>query len=169
MAMALVATLVTASLAIAGAQSKEKRLRADLSGGNEVPAVSSVAHGEMVAQVDAGNTEFSYELTFDGLEGAVTQAHIHFAQAGVNGGIMIFLCGTPVSPGPAGTPTCPTPGGSVSGTVGAAQVIGPAGQGISAGEWEEALAAIRAGLAYANLHSTKWPGGEIRGQINTPR
>ncbi len=34
--------------------------------------------------------------------------------------------------------------------------------------WSEALAAIRAGKAYANVHSTKWPGGEIRGQLNDP-
>jgi hypothetical protein len=36
-------------------------------------------------------------------------------------------------------------------------------------EWEEALAALRGGVAYANVHTTKHPGGEIRGQINTPR
>jgi hypothetical protein len=47
----------------------------------------------------------------------------------------------------------------------AAKVIGPDGQGIEPGAFAEALKAIRSGFAYANVHSTKWPAGEIRGQI----
>ena len=47
----------------------------------------------------------------------------------------------------------------------AANVIGPGAQGIAAGEFAELLAAIRSGNAYANVHTTKYPGGEIRGQI----
>jgi hypothetical protein len=47
----------------------------------------------------------------------------------------------------------------------AADVIGPTGQGVAAGEFEEVLKAIRAGVAYANVHSTRNQGGEIRGQI----
>ena len=41
-------------------------------------------------------------------------------------------------------------------------------QGIEAGNFEELAAALRAGHAYANVHSSKWPGGEIRAQINDP-
>ena len=54
----------------------------------------------------------------------------------------------------------------MTGTVVPADVIGPAGQGIAAGEFDELVAAIRAGRTYANVHSTKFPPGEIRGQIN---
>jgi hypothetical protein len=57
----------------------------------------------------------------------------------------------------------------VSRTVTAADVVGPAGQGIAAGEFEEVLNAMRAGVTYANLHSTRNPGGEIRGQIRGKR
>ena len=39
-------------------------------------------------------------------------------------------------------------------------------QGIEAGNFEELAAALRAGHTYANVHSTKWPSGEIRAQIN---
>jgi hypothetical protein len=53
----------------------------------------------------------------------------------------------------------------VTSTVTALNLIGPAGQGVSAGEFAEALAAIRHRFAYANVHSAKIPGGEIRGQI----
>ena len=45
-------------------------------------------------------------------------------------------------------------------------MIGPAGQGIEPGALDEILAAMRAGSAYANVHSSKWPGGEIRAQID---
>jgi hypothetical protein len=54
----------------------------------------------------------------------------------------------------------------VSGTITPLEVIGPNGQGIAPGEFEELVAAIRAGRAYANVHSAKFPGGEIRGQLN---
>ena len=53
----------------------------------------------------------------------------------------------------------------MTGTLTAANVVGPAGQGIAAGEFGELIRAIRAGKTYANVHSTKFPGGEIRRQI----
>ena len=40
-----------------------------------------------------------------------------------------------------------------------------AGQDISAGQFDELLQAIRSGFTYANVHSVKFPAGEIRGQI----
>lgn len=144
---------------------REKEVRARLTGFQEVPAVSTTGKGEFRAKINRADTELQYELEFSGLEGAVTQSHIHIAQKSVNGGIMVWLCGTTTNPGPAGTPSCPTPGGKVSRTVTAADVIGPAGQGIAAGEFAEFLRALRNGFAYANVHSTTWPGGEIRGQI----
>ena len=49
-----------------------------------------------------------------------------------------------------------------------ADVIGPAGQGITAGQFDELLQAIRAGATYVNVHSTLYPGGEIRSQIDHP-
>ena len=42
----------------------------------------------------------------------------------------------------------------------------PAAQGIAAGQWDKIVAAMRAGVAYANVHTTNFPQGEIRGQIN---
>ncbi len=47
----------------------------------------------------------------------------------------------------------------------AANVIGPAGQGVAAMEFSALIDAIRAGVAYVNVHSTKFPGGEVRGQL----
>lgn len=131
----------------------------------EVPSVSSAARGSFSATIDADAQTISYELKFEGLEGAVAQAHIHTAQVGVNGGIMVWLCGTTAFPGPAGTPVCPASPGTVTGMLTPTQVVGPAGQGIAAGEFAEVVAAIQNGVAYANVHSAKFAGGEIRGQI----
>jgi hypothetical protein len=54
----------------------------------------------------------------------------------------------------------------VTGTLRPADVIGPAGQGITAGQFEELVRAIRAGATYVNVHSSLYPGGEIRGQLD---
>jgi hypothetical protein len=105
-------------------------------------------------------------MSYANLEGNVTQSHIHFGQRSVNGGISVFLC-TNLGNGPAGTQACPGPhDGTFSGTFGPADVIGPGAQGITVGEWDELMNAIDAGKAYANIHSTTWPGGEIRAQLN---
>ena len=133
-----------------------------LQGFQEVPAISTAAQGTFRARVDSASLTF--ELTYSGLEGGnVTQAHIHFGQPGVSGGITIWLCSNLPNP-PLNTPACPQ-SGTVTGVRLASDVVGPAGQGISAGEFAEVLKAIRAGVTYANVHSTTFAGGEIRGQI----
>jgi hypothetical protein len=147
------------------AQLFSRVLSAELTGYEEPPAVSSTGEGEFSARVSADGTAIEYELSYRNLEGTITQAHIHLGQKGVNGGIAVWLCGTEASSGPAGTPRCPTPSGTVSGTITADKVIGPAGQGLAPGEFAELLRALRAGVMYANVHSTRNPGGEIRGQI----
>jgi hypothetical protein len=144
-------------------------LRATLEGFEEVPAVSTAATGDFQATVDAAGTSMSYVLQYTGLSANATQGHIHFSAKGVNGGISIWLCGTAALPGPAGTPTCPETSGTVMRTVTAADVVGPAGQGIAAGEFAEILKAMREGAAYANVHSGNFGGGEIRGQIRETR
>ena len=132
--------------------------------------VSSSATGSFEATIDDGAPAIHYTLSYQGLEDNVTQAHIHFGQRSVNGGISAWLCGTGTTQplaGPPNTPSCPAPRtGTLSDTIVPADVIGPSGQGIAAGEFAELVAAIRAGRAYANVHSLKFPGGEVRGQIN---
>jgi hypothetical protein len=53
----------------------------------------------------------------------------------------------------------------ITGVITAADVIGPGAQGVAAGELDELIEALRDGVAYANVHSTLWPGGEIRSQL----
>jgi hypothetical protein len=47
----------------------------------------------------------------------------------------------------------------------AADVIGPVPQGVNPGEFDKLVQAIEAGKAYVNVHSSRFPNGEIRGQI----
>jgi hypothetical protein len=145
-------------------------VHARLTGVQEVPSVSTVARGEFRAKISKDEQSIDYELTYEGLQGNVTQAHIHFAQRGVNGGIVLWFCGTqPNNPGPAGTPTCTAGSGKFTGSffAGNVQAIGGnnIGQQVSAGELAEVIAAMRAGKTYANVHTDLSTGGEIRGQI----
>lgn len=155
----------------------DRHFSARLKPTNEVPALSSVASGHFSATVDETNQTISYTLSYEDLEGAVTQAHIHIGQANVNGGVSVFLCGNPPTV-PAATvpppPACPPSPGTVTGVLTAAQIIGPAGQGIAptsdtVNEFAELVRAIRNGITYANVHTAKFPGGEVRGQLRRGR
>lgn len=145
-----------------------RNLDARLRGFQEVPAVSSTGRGTFEARINRDETAVEWRLTYADLEGDVLQAHIHFGQRDVNGGISVFLCSN-LGNGPAGTQLCPPDPATVSGTFTATDVIGPTAQGIAPGELAELIAAIRAGKAYANVHSSRNPGGEIRGQIGAGR
>jgi CHRD domain len=145
-------------------------IRAKLEGYQEVPAVSSPGAGTFKAKFDVGGESISYELSYDGLEGTPFMSHIHLGHKRTNGGIMVWLCGNasttpPIASPPSGTPACPVPGGTVSGVITAAQVVGPAGQLVNAGEFAEVVKAIKLGAAYVNVHTNKVPSGEIRGQV----
>jgi hypothetical protein len=139
----------------------------NLRGYEEVPAVSSPGTGSLRLKIDDRAQLIQYELGYDGLQGNPTMAHIHIGQHGVNGGIAVWLCSTGSAPLPApqGTPICPSPSGTVTGAITAASVTGISGQLIAAGELGEVVRAIRAGVAYVNVHTSAVGSGEIRGQL----
>ena len=151
--------LAAAGVAVAGADDDDGDVRARLKGFEEVPAVSTVASGRFKAEIDRSEQRIDYKLTYRDLEAPVLFAHIHLGQRTANGAVSAFLCGG------GSKPPCPQ-SGKVEGTIVPADVIGPASQGIAPGEFDELVRAIRAGVTYANVHSEKFPGGEIRGQIN---
>lgn len=150
-------------------------IKVHLKGFNEVPVVVTDAAGTLDLDINDAAPSIAYELSYSGLEGTVAQAHIHIGQKNVNGGIVLWLCqGTARAPAQvaATTPECPQ-SGTVSGTLTPASVLVPASpntQGIGTGNgataWADVLRAIRAGKAYANVHTSIAAGGEIRGQVD---
>ncbi|MFY1692599.1 CHRD domain-containing protein [Plantactinospora sp. WMMB782] len=167
----LVAGAGTARIALENADRNEDErdrwgvVRERLSGYQEDPlAISTTGNGGFSLAIDEEDAELTYRLSYDALAGDVTQAHIHFGGRAQSGGISAFLC-TNLGNGPAGTRPCPAPPAMLSGTIRPADVIGPTAQGIAPGEFGELVAAIRAGTAYVNVHSSRYPGGEIRGQL----
>jgi len=152
-----------------GQGDRDKHVKARLDGFQENPAISTTGSGRLDLRIDDGAETIEYELSYRNLEGiapfvvdgVVTASHIHVGAPGTNGGVSAFFCGG------GGKPACP-PSGTVTGIVTAADIVGPAAQGINAGEataFAELVRAIRAGYTYVNVHTTRWPGGEIRGQI----
>jgi hypothetical protein len=148
---------------------RAEQIKATLTGYEEVPVVSTNASGEFRATISPDDQSIAYELTYSGLQGTVAQGHIHIAQPSVNGSIVIWLCQT-ASPflDPTGlAPQCPAEG-TVTGTIESANVIAGSqvGQQLTAGDLAEVIAAMRAGAAYVNVHTSLSPGGEIRGQVS---
>ena len=87
------------------ADDKAHHVNAHLSGFNEVHfsggppatlrgAISTAASGSFSAKISDSPKRIHYELRYRGLEGAVTQAHIHFGQNHTVGGIVVWLCET---------------------------------------------------------------------------
>lgn len=130
----------------------------------EVPACSTPGGGFFTGIISDDTTEIQYELNYFNIEGSVTQAHLHFAQKGVNGGILVFLCSN-LGNGPVGTQACPTNNGTITGTITSANVGAAAGQSIGAGELFSLIRGMRAGVVYVNVHTDQLPGGSIRGQL----
>lgn len=171
---AVIAALVTMAPVTAGDDRDDrriKRIRAHLTGFSEVTtaggAISTDGVGLFRAEIDEASQVIRYTLKFTGLTGTVTQSHLHLGQHHTTGGISAWLCQTSTNAAPMSTnppPTC-MPDVALEGTITPENVIGPSGQGIASGEFDELVAAIHAGVVYANVHSSVYPPGEIRGQV----
>ena len=152
-----VSVLVLVGISAVALAKDSTRFDASLSGYEELPTLSTRGNGTFEASLNKDGSELHYTLSYEGpfdgnatgTPSNVTQAHIHFGARAFSGGISAFLC-TNLGNGPAGTP---------------ASIVGPASQGIAAGEFVELVRALRAGVAYANVHTSAVPAGEIRGQI----
>ena len=163
--------LVTCGIVLAGAtalaaQNGPKNLSVRLDGYQEDPlALSTPGRGQFHARISNDGTQIAYELSYAGLATDVLQAHIHLGRHSQSGGIIVFLCANPPATPPPGTPACPDSPATVQGVLEPNDVVGPVGQGIAVGEFDELLSALRTGSAYVNVHTTANPGGEIRANI----
>jgi len=134
----------------------------------ETGAILSEGQGTIKLKLDKTLGSITYELTYSGLSADVTQSHIHFGRVHTPGGIMVFLC-TNLGNGPTGTPACPVAGGTVTGLITAASVLAVPSQNITAGDFDAITDALFAHAAYANIHTVKFPAGEIRAEVREDR
>jgi hypothetical protein len=137
---------------------------AQLSGSEEVPPVDTKARGNSIFQLNKEGDELSYKLIVANLEN-LTQAHIHCGAEGVNGPVVAFLY-------PSSAPPVLIPGRFsgvlAEGILTDSNVIPrPDSEACPGGvaNFDEMLAKIMSGEAYVNVHTTQFPGGEIRGQF----
>jgi len=135
LAAGVISTLALAALSLAATRTTV--WTAALSSGREVPpqAVKNAAAHGLFKGTLSG-TKLTWKLTFAKLTGPATAAHIHMAAKGVSGNVVVPLCG-PCTSGATGTATLTT----------------------------ALLSAFKKHLLYVNVHTTKNPNGEIRGQL----
>ncbi len=114
-----------------------------LSGTQQVPAVQTDGTGTADLSYDPATHRLRWRITYSGLSGPVTMAHLHGpAAAGANAGVQLWLTkkGSPVK----------------SPIRGAATLTAAQAMQFEAGQW------------YINVHTRAHPGGEIRGQVTPP-
>jgi hypothetical protein len=123
--------------------SNAETFTAYLSGAQEVPAVPTTATGYARVKINETTGQLTFTVVFNGLTSAQTLSHIHAPAAiGQNTGVAINF----------GTV------GGTSGTISGTTTVTPT-----------QLAQIRQHLGYVNVHSSNFPGGEIRGQLGVLR
>ena len=145
--------MVVATLALAGLPATvlavdptQPAYGGPLTGAQEIPAVVTTAAGQGTVVISADGSTITYLVTYSGLSGSVAAAHIHTGAAGIAGGVIL-----PLTAGPS----------PMTGTLTAANFAASG----SVTTFAQAVAAIRAGTTYFNLHTAANPGGELRGQI----
>jgi hypothetical protein len=132
------------------AQVSEQKFIAELTGKEEVPPNESPSSG--FAWLKITNDEIRYEVNVTDMD-KVNAAHIHLAEAGKNGPVVLTLF--------MGGPT-----EQVNGTIGEANVTASNLEGPMKGkDVTDLVTAMKNGTTYVNVHTTDFPNGEIRGQL----
>jgi hypothetical protein len=134
-----------------------RNFRTHASGGEEVPPNDSRAQGQAIFQLSKDGTEIHYKLIVANIQN-VAQAHIHLGPAGVNGPVIVWLY-------PSGPPPMLIPGRTqgilAEGVITDASLVGL----LAGGTLEDLLNEMRAENTYVNVHTSQFPPGEVRGQI----
>jgi hypothetical protein len=182
----LITTVVAAGVvAISGAYARAAEFSARLNGFEELGSLPSATAFPTGAILSDGTGTVSltlnnkagtiaYTLTYSNVgttppgTGTVTQAHIHFGKARDSGGILVFFCTNLAFAGSGPTPQpCPQNSGTVTGTFTAENVQAVTSQNVAAGDFDALVDAIASNTAYANVHTTVFGAGEIRGQCHS--
>ncbi len=156
LSISLLAVALIALVPAAGTAAKKSgghAYKTHLSGGAVVPPVKTTAKGAALFEAAMGGKELKYKLTVENLEN-VTAAHIHIARKGKNGPPVAPLFGGPKKEGM-------YTGTLGEGTITDKDLVGPMGGKTV----KDLIKALRAGELYVNVHTDKYPDGELRGQI----
>ena len=136
LALGLLSVLLTCGIA----QAAEVNFKADLSGASEVPPVTTAGRGTATAALDPATKMLTWTVTYSGLTGPATAAHIHGpAATGANAGVLV--------------PLVPAGGNFASPIKGSATLT------------DAQISDLEAGRTYINLHTANNKAGEIRGQL----
>jgi hypothetical protein len=146
--------LATALAAIGTGAASAQTLTATLMGNEETPAaLNTGAFGSAEVGVDAANREITVNLQIFNLPTGSAAGHIHAGARGTAGPVVIdFLF-----------PTGRTGDFTLNLRLGQANFRARPEIGINT--IDDAIQAILGGNAYVNVHTTQYPGGEIRGQL----
>lgn len=148
--------LALALLSVPGVARADIIFVTPLSGAGEIPPTPSPAIGLATYLLHTDELAIDFTISFGlnaggpPLTAPLVAGHIHFGVPGTNGPVILPFPGLPVG----------ATSGTFSGTLTAANLT-PAGPILT---FADAVAALKAGNTYTNLHTTAFPGGEIRGQ-----
>lgn len=134
----LAAAATFLAFATSPAFAEQVKFSADLTGAAEVPAADSAGTGKVDATLDTDTKMLTWSITYDGLSGAATAAHFHGpAKEGENAG-----------------PVVPIPDDKLASPIAGEATLDDA-----------QMADLQGGLWYFNVHTEKFPDGELRGQV----
>jgi hypothetical protein len=167
--IALITSGLLATAAASSAFAHSVVYEAELLGANEVPAVNTPGKGKATVTLDEHAMTLRVQASFADLQGGVTSAHIHCCTAQPDSGTAGVATTLPTFAG--------FPVGVTSGSYDRTFDLSLATNWNNAfinthgGNVESAFQALSLGLAdekaYFNLHSSSFPGGEIRGTLTS--
>lgn len=132
-----IAAIAAFGIATLSLHAESIKLKAALTGADEVPAKQVSGTGTLSATLDTETNTLNYHVEYSGLTGAVSAAHFH----------------GPAAPGTNAKPQVPVKAPFDSPIEGTATITADQAKDLLDGKW------------YFNLHTAANPGGELRGQV----
>ncbi|MCU0650124.1 MAG: CHRD domain-containing protein [Gemmatimonadaceae bacterium] len=149
---------------LSDAAPQKTNFTATLSGAQEVPAVTTNANGWANWVLEDANT-IQYDIFVAGID-SITMAHFHANVAGQNGPIMAWFVPTETARAPGtGNISVPAAGGILRQN----RVSRASLSMVAPYTWDSLVTRMRAGSTYLNIHTRRFPGGELRGQVGPGR
>lgn len=140
--------------ALKGQSGDKFNFTSSLKGSNEVPVRETKAAGHVSVKINMDEQSLYYKITAANIDD-VRASHFHLAPAGTNGGVVVTLYTNPDQP------SGPQNGVLAEGVITAANLQGA----LAEADFATLIAAIRSGEIYVNVHTSRYPSGELRAQL----